>query len=94
MQMLAFKNKKSTNNSLKIKNDNGPVIVFICFHFHLHQKEFDTYRTTFYPICISGRYFLFQMTTKILSDTYFGSIQSRLDMLKKQLKTCQKCQQC
>ena len=27
---IAFKNKKN-NNSFKVKNDNGPICVFICY---------------------------------------------------------------
>ena len=46
----------------------------------------DTYCTTFYWICISGRPFLFLIQIKNLSDTCFGSIQYRSDMLKKLAK--------
>ena len=56
----------------------------------LLQDEFDTYRTTLYPISISRQSFLFLMKTKSLSDTCFGSIQYRSNTLKKQPKTCQK----
>ena len=46
---------------------------------------------SFCPIVISGQFFLFLMKTKSLSNTRFGSIQYRSDMLKKQPKTRQKC---
>ena len=58
----------------------------------LRQDHFDINRTKFYPICISGRSFLFLMKIKSLSDnTCFGLIQHRSDPLKKQPKIFQKC---
>ena len=48
---IAFKNKKvTTASNLKI------IMVQEVFSFVivLRQDEFDTYHTTFYPICISG----------------------------------------
>ena len=69
------------------------IMVQLVFSFVivLIQDEFDTNRTTFYPISISGRSFLFLMKAKSLSDTCFGSIQNLSDPLKKKPKTCQKC---
>ena len=52
------------------------------FAIVLLQEEFNTYRTTFYPISISGGSFFFLMKTKSLSDKCFESVQNRSDTLK------------
>ena len=47
----------------------------------LIQDEFDIYRTTSYPVCISG-----WSLRKSLSDTCFGSIQYQSECWKSSLK--------
>ena len=46
--------------------------------------EFDIYRTTFYPICISDGSDSFLMKTKDLPDTCFELIQCQYNILKTQ----------
>ena len=59
----------------------------------LLQDEFDTYRTTFYPECISSRSIMFLMETKGLSDTCFGSDPISTRYVKKAASNLSKCQQ-
>ena len=68
--MKKLNHLKVEDSILKIKKNKKSV--FICYSSA--QDEFDTYRTTVYPICIASRYFLFLMNANGLFDTSFGSI--------------------
>ena len=60
---MAFKNlqnKKSTNG-LKVKNDNGPVSVFICYCSAPRWFLYILHCISLSPICISSRSIMFLM---------------------------------
>ena len=85
---ITFKNEKS-NNGLKVKIDNGPIGVFICYCCTARWIWYILYHILL--ICMSGRFVLLLIKTKGLFDTRFGSIQYRSNTLKKKPETCKNC---